>query len=334
MTSYLPKFDEGTASPQSAACVREACLPSRRSDDPRADDRGADDRGANDRHWDDRGADGHRSGDRPAGSASSHSVESPSNPMRTLELLARQIRDMETAGRPDQERIGSGCRAMDRHLPGNGYARGSMVEMVRNGNGTGVSTLAMLIARQAMTDGKYLVVVDPQRQFYPPAMRSLGIPLERVIALQPTNYADSVWGLDQVLRCTAVGAVVVEAGNWDDRVSRRLQLACEQGGGLGIVTRDIRSLRGQPSWADVQWRVGCLPQSTSSRLDSDARLFRLELTRCNGGRTGARITVGIDSRGQWIDVSTHQGAGHEHASALHLAAQLAQPTRQRREAAS
>ena len=41
-----------------------------------------------------------------------------------LEQLSRQIREMETAGRPDKERISSGCHTMDRHLPGGGYARG------------------------------------------------------------------------------------------------------------------------------------------------------------------------------------------------------------------
>jgi protein ImuA len=251
-----------------------------------------------------------------------------------LQQLSRQIREMETAGRPDQDRISSGCSAMDRCLPGGGYARGSMLELLRSHSGSGVTSIALMIARQAVVEGKYLVLVDPQRQFYPPAMMSLGIPMDRVIALQPSNHADAIWGLAQVLRCTAVGAVIAEVGTFEDRVARKLQLAAEQGGGLGIFIRDANAARAQPSWADVQWRVGCLPQSTQSRLDSDTRLFRLELTRCNGGRTGARITIGIDARGRWIDTTTHQGAGHEHASALHLAAQLAQPTRQRREAAS
>ena len=254
-----------------------------------------------------------------------------------LEHLSRQIREMETAGRPAQECISSGCRTMDRHLPHGGYARGSMLELLRSGPGSGVSSIALMIARQAIVDGKYLVLIDPQRQFYPPAMKSLGIPLERVIALQPANHADAIWGLAQVLRCSAVGAVIAEVGTLEDRVARKLQLAAEQGGGLGIFLRDARSARSQPSWADVQWLVrSATPEHNTHNLEmqhQDVRWLNLELARCSGGRTGARLTVGVNGHGQWIDAPTTQGARREHASALHLAAQLAQPARRSREIA-
>ena len=260
------------------------------------------------------------------------------SPLQTLELLARQIRDMETAGRPARESIPSGCCAMDRHLPHGGHARGSMVELIRHGTGSGVSSLALMIARQAMDEGKFLIVVDTQRQFYPPAMKSLGIPMERVIALQPANHADAIWGIDQALRCQAVGAVIAEIGNLEDRVARRLQLAAEQGGGLGVLLRDTRSARTQPSWADVQWSVRCNPTRSLQPLapatqHQDVRWFELELARCNGGRTGARLTLGVDACGRWIDAPTKSEARYEQASALHLAAQLAQPTRRRRDIA-
>jgi len=254
--------------------------------------------------------------------------EPESSAFQKLEQLSRQIREMETAGRPDKERISSGCPTMDRHLPGGGHARGSMLELLRSGPGTGLSSLALMMARQAIVEGKYLVLVDPHRQFYPPAMKSLGIPLERVIALQPANHADAIWGLAQVLRCPAVGAVIAEIGTLDDRAARKLQLAAEQGGGLGLFLRDARSARAQPSWADVQWLV-----RSASLQDQNTRWFHLELARCSGGRTGARLTVGVNTRGQWIEAPTTQGARHEHASTLHLAAQLAQPTRRRRDIA-
>lgn len=283
-------------------------------------------------------------------------VQPPEQPessaFQKLEQLSRQIREMETVGRPAQECISSGCRTMDRHLPHGGYARGSMLELLRSGPGSGVSSIALMIARQAIVDGKYLVLIDPQRQFYPPAMKSLGIPLERVIALQPANHADAIWGLAQVLRCSAVGAVIAEVGTLEDRVARKLQLATEQGGGLGIFLRDARSARSQPSWADVQWLVrSATPEHNAHNLEmqhQDIRWFHLELARCSGGRTGARLTVGVNGHGQWVAEALHdsaamsqsdtttpttQGARHEHASALHLAAQLAQPTRRSREIA-
>jgi len=260
-------------------------------------------------------------------------------PLQTLELLARQIREMETAGRPAVETIASGCPAMDRYLPHGGYARGSMLELLRTHPGSGVSTIALLIAKQAIAEGKTLVLVDAPRQFYPPAMKAVGIPLDRVIALHPANHTDAIWGIAQALQCPAVGAVIAELGTLDDRTARRLQLAAEQGGGLGIFLRDAKAARGQASWADIQWLIRS--EATHSHQDHsratqhhDVRWLHLELARCSGGRAGSKLTLGVNRNGQWVEPSTSSNeAHHEHASALHLAAQLAQPTRRSREIA-
>jgi protein ImuA len=261
------------------------------------------------------------------------------DPLPTIDRLARQIRDLQTIARPDGESIPSGCGSMDRLLPTGGYGPGSMVELIRSGaTGTGVCSLALMIAKNAMKDGKFLIVVDTQKQFYPPAVQSLGIPIERVIAIQPTNHADIVWGMDQALRCPAVGAVIADVGSLEDRIARRLQLATEQGGGLGILVRDASSARSQPSWADVQWQVRSYAPNLQNQFALvedrlDTRWFELELTRCNRGRTGARLILGIDANGRWTELPTKIEARHEQASAMHLAAQLAQPTRRRRDIA-
>jgi len=139
------------------------------------------------------------------------------------------------------------------------------------------------------------------------------------------------------LRCPAVGAVIAEVGTLEARIARKLQLATEQGGGFGVFIRDALSARSQPSWADVQWSVrAATPEQHTRSLDMQhqgTRWFDLELTRCSGGRTGARISVGVNGQGQWIEATSNQGAHHEHASAMHLAAQLAQPARRSREIA-
>lgn len=262
----------------------------------------------------------------------------------SIEQLARKIRDMETASRPNQASIPSGCPTMDALLPNRGYACGSMLELIRkpwgcisqNKNreplGLGHMSIALMLAKSAIGEGKYLVLVDTQREIYPPAMKSLGIPLERVIVLQPTNHSDAVWGIDQALRCPAVGSVIADVSRLDDRIARRWQLAAEQGGGLGILLRDAHSARTQPSWADVQWQLIGFP-NVPGRVDRDVRWFAMELTRCQGGRTGARIRVGINTYGQWMEPSSSIEARHEQASVMHLAAQLAKPARHRREVA-
>ena len=258
------------------------------------------------------------------------------HPSKTLDLLAQQIREMETANRPSVESIGSGCASMDRCLPNRGYACGSMIELVRTAPGAGVSSLALMIAKQAIEKGKYLLVLDSQKQLYPPALQSLGVPLERVIVIHPGNHTDAVWAMDQGLRCSAVGAVIAEVGQLEDRVARRLQLATEQGGGLGILLPDRLASRSHPSWADIQWLVREAQESPA--LGSDAlidspRWLDLMLTRCVGGRVGARLTIGMDANGKWVEAPNKSKANHEQASTLRLAAELAKPANRRREVA-
>jgi protein ImuA len=252
-----------------------------------------------------------------------------------LPVLARQIRDMETLSRPKGDSISSGCSAIDRYLPNGGYACGSMVELIRNDprTGTGVLSLALMMAKPAMANGKYLVIVDPLKQVYPPALQAMGIPLERLIALQPENPSDIVWGIDQAMRCSAVGAVICEMNALDDRIARRFQLAAEQGGGLGILVRDRSSAKRHPSWADVQWMINRSSHHVGTTPNTTVRWMELQLTRCSGGRTGARIHLGIDEHGRWHEGTNSREHRHEQASAMYLAAQLAQPTHRHREAA-
>ncbi|MFN9604396.1 MAG: ImuA family protein [Planctomycetota bacterium] len=254
---------------------------------------------------------------------------------RSLDELAREIRSIETSGRPAGLRISSGSSAMDALLPGGGYGAGTMIEWVHGGEGYGEGampvrglgslSLAMRVALQGMTGGKYLVLVDRHHRFYAPGWIGLGGSLDRLIVLRPECDTDAIWGMDQALRNPSVGAVVAAMHRLDDRVARRLQLATEHGGGLGILVRDAHAARRYPSWADVQWRVR---PSISSR-DWQTRWFDLQLMRAGEGRSGARLRIGLDAHGQWVDYSEGMGVAHESAGALHLASELAKPARRR-----
>jgi hypothetical protein len=123
---------------------------------------------------------------------------------------------------------------------------------------------------------------------------------------------DLVWAIDQALRSGAVAAVYAEIGDWlEPADARRLQLAAEAGGAVGLLVRPAdspasgwRSLGGpgtrttaarttagrQPvvrsSFADVRWAVSSLPGHGGRRL-------RVELSRCRGGVTGGGRVIEI-----------------------------------------
>ncbi len=248
----------------------------------------------------------------------------------TMQQLARQVRLLETAGRQMHSgRISSGSEVIDRHLPDGGYSKGTLVEFLQNGPGSGASSLALITARQAMASGKYFVVVDPSRRFYPPAAVAFGLSLERIIVVHPSDKADTIWAFDQSLRSQAVGAVWAAIDQFDDRQARRLQLAAEQGGGLGLLIRDESKMRGQPSWADIQWRIASRPAPSdvvnTNFQSTNCRWIDLHLLRCRGGAGGKQIPILIDGTdGQIHDAKRfHPNTPFQKSP---LATELAQPT--------
>jgi len=176
--------------------------------------------------------------------------------------LTQEIRTLQTAHRPEGLCISSGSKKMDECLPSYGYSPGSLLELTyknqSRSSGWGGLSLALKIARPWLEDGRYLLVVDSQKRLCAPGLAAMKIPLDRLIVIRTENASDWVWGVDQALRSQAIGALISPVAELDDRSARRLQLAVEQGGGIGVFLRDQEVAKRNPSWAEVQWRVQTL----------------------------------------------------------------------------
>jgi len=183
------------------------------------------------------------------------------------------------------ERVTSGGVALDRLLPGGGFARGTLVEWLGN-SGSSATTLAMLAARAACDEGRVVVVVDQQRRFYPPAASALGIRWEKLIVVRPTSRADLDWTLTQLLRCRGVASVVCWPESLNDRTFRRWQLAAESGSSLGFLVRPVVAAR-RPSWADLRLLVQAMPSDRHSRI-------KVELLRSRGAEAGRAVELELN----------------------------------------
>lgn len=238
--------------------------------------------------------------------------------MRSLATLRHKLELLEGLRSPaDSQPVGTSVAALDRLLPAGGLRRGTLVEYLAGSAASGAGTLALAAARIACQEEKALVVVDRQQSFYPLAAAAWGIGLSRTVMLHPADAAEQLWATDQALRCPGVGAVWLTCGTIDDRDFRRLQLAAESGGTLGLLVRPAK-VRGKPTWSDVQWLVQSLPSRGNRRLS-------VELVRCRGGVSGqVRQLEWDEARGTWEETSDH--ATHS----LHPPAELAHPTTARR----
>jgi protein ImuA len=238
-----------------------------------------------------------------------------------LTTLRRQVASLEGLHSTEDDRpVSTGSPELDRLLPAGGLRRGTLVEYFASAVGSGAGTLALAAAREACREGRALVVLDSPAQarsanggrFYPPAAAAWGIDLSRMIVLRPRAEADALWAFDQALRCAGVAAVWAAWDRLDIRDFRRLQLAAESGRTLGLLLRPAR-LRGQPTWADVQWEVSPWRSSIPSvhrgglmrPANSSWRLV-VELVRCRGGAGGQIVQLELDEQtGIWREDPDH-----------------------------
>src|SRR5688572_3687820 len=75
-------------------------------------------------------------------------------------------------------------------LPG-GLRRGTLVEYLAD-CGSGAAGLSLVAARQACREERAFVVVDRERQFYPPAAANFGI-AGSTIFIHPQTQKDELW---------------------------------------------------------------------------------------------------------------------------------------------
>ena len=187
-----------------------------------------------------------------------------------------------------RQSVTSGCLALDDLLPDRGFARGTFVEWLGEGVGSGAGLLALVAAREACREGGVAVVIDTGRRFYPPAAAAWEMDLNRLLLVRPENDKDAHWAVDQALRCPRVAAVLAWPQRIPNRIFRRWQLSAEAGGCLGFLVRPA-VVQTQPSWAETRLRV--IPRASQGHWQ-----MTLEILRCRGVLHKNQLEIAIDEQ--------------------------------------
>lgn len=104
--------------------------------------------------------------------------------------------------------------------------------------------------------------------------------LKRSVYVDPPTREDRLWAMDVALRSPAAAVVVADARGLSMAGSRRLQLAAEAGGAIGLLARRPDE-RGEISAAATRWLVS--PGSPDA-LDHARPTWTLRLLRRKGLR--------------------------------------------------
>jgi hypothetical protein len=150
-----------------------------------------------------------------------------------------------SAARPDV--LSSGFAALDAQLPGGGWPRSGLIEILigRFGNGELSLLLPVLAALTRAPDARWCVWVCPPFMPFAPALVARGVVLERVAVV---NGERALWAFGQVLGSGACDVALAWARQPQPRDLRRLQLAAERGRTLAVLFRPRRAAR-EPSAA-------------------------------------------------------------------------------------
>lgn len=203
--------------------------------------------------------------------------------------------------RQDEVRT-TGVSVLDELLEKGGLPAGCLMEWLEPGTGAGVDTLALWGAVRARRPNELLIVIDSRGDFYPPGAVSLGLDLQTTAVIRPDKSAEALWTLEQSLRTPGVGVVVCPWPRLSSRTFRRLQLAAETGGSLGILLRPARA-RAEPSFAEVRWGVQALPSA-----ESGVRRWRVELVRARRQREGGCVELELHDDGNRLHLVSAMAA--------------------------
>jgi hypothetical protein len=102
-----------------------------------------------------------------------------------------------------------------------------------------------------------------------------GIELERLLIVRPVTAAEALWAAEQALSSGVCGAVFLWLKGTDDRWLRRLKLAAEAGGALGVLFRPERH-RYESSPASLRLLISQGQEESPS----------IDLLKVQGGRPG------------------------------------------------
>jgi cell division inhibitor SulA/protein ImuA len=171
----------------------------------------------------------------------------------------------------------TGRQALDARLPGGGWPTASLVEVLMDSPGLGEVQLflpALVQSQKIPVETPWLVWIAPPHEPFAPALAQHGIDLDRLLVVRPVTATEALWAAEQALASGVCAAVLIWLKGTDDRWLRRLKLAAEAGGALGVLFRPERH-RFESSPAALRLWLTCAEDGP-----------RLDIIKVQGGRPG------------------------------------------------
>jgi len=225
------------------------------------------------------------------------------NPALSRVLERSDIRRGDAFAVAPAPTLASGFPALDAELPGGGWPRGALTELLAEHEGIGELGL-LLPALAALTSaGQVVVLIAPPYCAHAPAWAAAGIRLDGLHLVFPRRPRDALWAGVEALRCGGVAATLLWLdallrGQLPANSLRRLQVAAGEGGGAAFCFRP------------PQAAAAASPALLRLQLQAAGRLLRVRLLKRRG--PPARQDILLDVR---CPAGLSQGFAHVVAGA-------------------
>jgi len=139
--------------------------------------------------------------------------------------------------------VSTGYPALDSILPGGGWPRASLVEVLLEHHGIGeLQLLLPLLVRHSKAaagarDRRWLCWVAPPYVPHARALSESGVDVSRVLLVHVGTDDEALWSVEQALRSEGSSLVLAWVARASAGQLRRLQLAAEEGGSIGFLFR-------------------------------------------------------------------------------------------------
>lgn len=217
---------------------------------------------------------------------------------------------------PEPASIGTGFAELDAALPGGGWPRAALTELLLEREGIGELRLTLPALAQLQAEGRSIVWIAPPYRPYAPALAAAGLDLARLIVVRGAARSDALWAYEQALRAPECGAAFGWMPAHEERVLRRLQVAAREGRTWGVLWRrpgERASATAAPLRLALAPAQGRLAIRVLKRRGGDiARPIVLDLARAPGAPLYPRMPLaGFSRMSRAMPLSHH----HEHRKA-------------------
>jgi len=158
-----------------------------------------------------------------------------------------------------------------------GWPRGALTELLSSRD-CGLPLLMPALAKLSEQQ-RWLVWIAPPHLPYAPALAAQGIRMENVLVIDEASPSQRLWAAEQALRSGTCAAVMAWFESLEIAPLRRLQLAAERGGCVGVLFRPLHAIR-QSSPATLRLQVA--PAASG---------FEVEVLKCRGGWGSGRCSI-------------------------------------------